>query len=544
MANDPSLLFNTESEEEIYQRLIDDFEDNIGGRRFNIRPGSNLYTLLYPSVTEHIRIKDFAEKLSRLGFLQYTQGDFLDAKAAEYGALRRDAVQASVIVEFVGIEGTEIPFGTLVSTTGTDEMDGVTFVTQETVVIPVSGLIEVVALASDPGVAGNVNPGEINQMVSGIDGVTFVTNNAAGTGGLDIEDDESLRQSALTRAQSIAQSGNKATYTILAMDDPEVGTVYVEDFWDQSNGMSGNGTARIVVGGNVYPWVSPQAIYRLQNQIDPTILPLAFFENESWVGGTEYSTNPIEGYASRILTAAASTTTTMSLLKNMNLSAFDSGDDEVWIELRRLSLDTTIDSMAVRFIHPNGDSAAYTQATIPGSTINALDNITSEGLLKIQRSDFVDVNGTDTFSWAAIGAIEIELSATSVDEASMMVDGLRIRRAKGDFPDGQALVGVQILVRSARALFFDVEADVELTTGMVVTDVYPAIEQSINEYFESATPGSIVRISEVANAIHDSIGVIDYSNIRFITSMGTTTDNVDLAQDERPVLNTLTLTQV
>ena len=549
MPNDPSLLFSDESEDEIYARIVADFGAPPGGQPLNLRPGSNLWTLFRPQVLEHIRIKDFAEKICRLGFLQWSQGDYLDAKAAEFGAIRKEATFASVVVLFVGVEGTIVPSGTIVATSGTSEFDGVRFVTQETVTIPVSGEVEVPAIAEEPGVRGNVNPGDINQIVTGITGISFVTNNGPGQGGLDVEDDESLRQAALVRARSIPQSGNKATYRIIAQDDPEVGTVYVEDFWDQTNGLSGNGTARVVVGGYNNPWVSSQAVERLQQIIDPTIKGIAYFENEAWIDGAQVLDNPIEGYSSRKLEADVSSTESMHLNGSWNLSSWDRPEDEIWFSIRvdDVAEISNISSIEITFGHPSGVAEANAKATLSSAQIAVIDTQTlnTEALIKLPRSAFVITNNTETFSWGNIGVIEFTLNTNSNGPATVVFDGLRVRRDKGDFLDGQAPIGIQILVRSARALFFDLDAEVELAPGQVLFDVESAIDLAIREYFNQVTPGGIVRISEIANAIHDTVGVVDYGNISISNSFyGTYSTNFTLAPDQRPVLNTMMLTQV
>ena len=538
MPSNPSLLFADESDEEIYERLLDDLESPPGGQPLNVRPGSNIYTLLRPMVTEHRRIKDFGESITRLGFLQYSQGAFLDAKALEYGAERNDPVAAMVLLTFNGVEGTVIPNGTVAATTAYEGVESVNFITQNTVTIPVSGTVDVVAVAQYPGAEGNVSPGAIDLMVTPIQGVTSVINDTSGTGGLDEEDDESLRDAALTRARSIPQSGNKATYVILAMDDPEVGTAYVEDFWDITNGMDGNGSAKVIVGGYDNSWVSPLAIDRLQELIDPTIKSLAHFEQESWVGGDIDVANPIEGYSSRVLEAVASTTETMALTReSVDLSRWnDLSNDEIWIDLRRESAANTIQEVEIVLYNGSGESAT---AVLDGTTdINPLPNITTEAMAKVTLDSFVL---TSNFVWADISEVSISLTATVSGTAKMVFDGMRVRRARGGFLAGQAPVGVQILVRSARSLFFDVFADVDTDEGVILSDIEPGIHFAINEYFSLLAPGSVVRMSKIANAIHDVIGVRDYKNISVTTSFGSTSDNVILVSDQRPVLNSLTL---
>lgn len=535
MADSPTTLFPNESDEDIFRRLAADLGNPPNGV-WNLREGSQIYTLLKPLVQEHRRFTDFAEFITSLGFLEYSEGAWLDSKALEYGAIRKEAVAATVIMTFVGDEGTLIPAGTTVATESQDgQFDGIVFSTTADVTIPVLGLVQVTAIAQVAGLSSNVGAGDITLLTSSIPGVTSIYNETAAIGGLDIEDNESLRSNALFRAQSIPQSGNKATYAIMALDDAEVETVYVEDFWDQSNGNSGNGTTRVVIGGGATPHVSTTTVERLQEFIDPTIKNIAHFENEVWTGGVEDIVTPIEGQASRTLTSASSTTTQMELTKTLQLGSFDSNTyDEVWLSLKRVTGTGTLatNALIIRFFSPGGASVGKAEATVTAATINALTNITVEGLLKIVKSGFTITNGSGTFSWNDIAGVTIGLTASGSGPATVAFDGMRIRRGRGGFPSGEATLGTQITVRSARTKAVAITANIVLSTGLVLADVQALAIQNITNYLDSIVPGGTVRINDIGNALHDTDGIIDYNTVQINAS----SSNLVLTSDQRPII--------
>lgn len=80
--------------------------------------------------------------------------------------------------------------------------------------------------AIEEGIAGNVGANAITAMVSGISGVTDITNPDPTEGGTEVEDDEDLRTRFLLHFQG-SGSGNEADYTKWCLSHPGVGKVTV-----------------------------------------------------------------------------------------------------------------------------------------------------------------------------------------------------------------------------------------------------------------------------------------------------------------------------
>jgi uncharacterized phage protein gp47/JayE len=535
----PEAIFATETDEEIYARLLADLGDPPGSAvPWNTRPGSVIHAILQPILLERRRLLDYAEFVVQLGFLQFATGSYLDAKAAEFGVVRSAATPATVTLTFEGEVGTFIDAGTVVSTESDPSTNtpGISFFTNEAVNIGIDGDVDVLATAETGGSQTNVGIHELVILVTSVPGVSSVNNHVPAAGGLDAEDDETLRQKALARAGSFPAGGNKSFYETLALQDPEVGAVYVEDLW------LGPGTGRVVVGGIDDPWVSPTGVERLQERIDPTVKFLAHFELENWTGGTEITSGPLEGQASRSLAATNPTAAIMELDKDLALGAWDDPADEVWIGIRRITDATTIGNLKVIFYAPGGMAEAYAQATVAAVDLNAVAGISTSagGRLVVEQGDFIVTNGTGTFNWNNIGGIRFELNAAAGQTAQVWLDGMRITRKFGGFDTGEALIGIQITVRSARAHEIDVSANLQIEPTLTLSDVEADIQAGMEDLLEQKAPGSIIRLSEVANVIHDTPGVIDYDTL-LVNGLAA---NFQLEADQRAVVGTLSFTLV
>jgi len=171
-----------------------------------------------------------------------------------------------------------------------------------------------------------------------------------------------------------------------------------------------------------------------------------------------------------------------------------------------------------------------------------LSNITTRAVLNIPRSDFTEASD---FSWASVQSVEITLEhpATSSTTNTVVVDGLRIKSTTGGFLTGQVPIGIQVTVRSARSASVDVTGEILLDAGLVVADIEGIIESSISDYFRRLPSGSVIRIAEIANIIHDTRGVVDYENLQ-LNSLSVNTNLTTLESDQGPVLGTLTLTAI
>jgi len=528
-------LLPFEDENTVVARMLSDLPVPPGGESYNTREGSVIHGLFRPIVLERARLLSYAEELFRQSFIAYANGDYLDARAGELGVSRGTALNSVVTITVTGDPGTVINANNAVFASAGDSATGVesvSFIPNEQVTIPSGGSVSVSCTSTTAGTNTNVDAGQVSLVVESPDGVDSVNNAGAASGGADEEDDQSLRLSLAQRLQALAGTGNSAYYRSVALREPDVQNVNVDDLWD------GAGTALVTLSGRLAPFVSPESVARLQNLFDPSVKNIAHFEgNETWTGGSVY-TEALEGEGSRQMSASHSggdTNMSIALEAALDLSEFNSADNEVSVFIKRVSGSARLRNFTIRFLSSNGGTAT---AVVSNTTVNALSGIADRATLPVLISSFTLAG---SFNWASVTGVEFILQApsSSGDDNVLVVDGLRVKSVSGGFLSGQVPIGIQVTVRSARASTVDIDADILLDSGLVVEDVAGIIESSINDYFRRLPPGSVVRVSEIANIIHDTRGVLDYENITF-NALAANTNIENLGSDQGPILGSLT----
>mgnify|MGYP005774844781 FL=1 len=162
-------------------------------------------------------------------------GPWLDKFGDMFGVSRTPAATAHVTVTFTGDDGTTIPAGTVVVSTG-----GLRFATEWEAVIT-DGSAEVSAAAEEAGASYNVAAGTLTRLSVSLGGVNGVTNAAPGEGGADAESDASYYERIHTFLSEPVASGNVNHYKQWARSVSGVGNAAVIPLWD------GNGTVKVVV---------------------------------------------------------------------------------------------------------------------------------------------------------------------------------------------------------------------------------------------------------------------------------------------------------
>lgn len=168
-----------------------------------------------------------AEWTRRQCFPQTAQGEYLDLHAALRGVERKSAAPAKGTIRFsvpaAADSDLTIPAGTVCMTVGL-----VRFETTEQAVLEAGDLyVDVPAQALEAGAAGNVAAGSILSMAVAPPGVAACSNPAAFSGGVDPEEDESLRSRVLATFRRLANGANAAYYEQTAMAFDQVAAVTV-----------------------------------------------------------------------------------------------------------------------------------------------------------------------------------------------------------------------------------------------------------------------------------------------------------------------------
>lgn len=195
--------------EEIYGELRAAFEERTGLRAGE---GCDLTARMYALAAQVYALYIQADWVVRQAFPQTAEGEHLDRHAQLRGLERKGAVAARGVVRFTAGEEAEeervIPEGTVCMTAGL-----VRFETMEEGRLPGGALwTEVPVQALVPGTAGNVAAGAVVSMAVAPVGIAACSNPEAFAGGVDREEDASLRERVLDTFRRLPNGVNAAFY--------------------------------------------------------------------------------------------------------------------------------------------------------------------------------------------------------------------------------------------------------------------------------------------------------------------------------------------
>jgi len=224
--------------EQIYGKIRDAFI-GLNSTITNFNVGSRIRSLFEAVALAIEELWFYADRVYRSLFVVTATGEDLDLRAQELGLQRYSAQKATGIVKFTGEDGTSIPAGTTVSTDPSVD-PVVEFITLEDAVIS-GGVAFVKVEAKEAGLTGNVEAGKITYLPKPIEGVSSVTNPSPTSGGLDEEDDESLRKRCVLRWYSLSYGATENALRSWALEVPGVAEAKVVSAWQ------GPGTAKVLV---------------------------------------------------------------------------------------------------------------------------------------------------------------------------------------------------------------------------------------------------------------------------------------------------------
>ncbi|WP_054955055.1 baseplate J/gp47 family protein [Paenibacillus dakarensis] len=249
------MAYETETQAAIHGRMLDASPPDIDKRQ-----GSVTYDLTAPAAIELEHAYVELDAVLNAGFADTTYGALLDRKAREYGLARKPAVKAIGSVTFSGPDGTVIPAGTVVGTSGETP---VYYVTLAAATIA-GGSVTVAVEAQVGGARGNVGAGAVNTVIGDLAGILTVTNASYFEGGVDAESDASLLARYFERARRPATSGNANQYRQWALEIPGVSDARVYPIW------AGPGTVKVVLLDDDKTAPDPTVVNAAQTYIDPT----------------------------------------------------------------------------------------------------------------------------------------------------------------------------------------------------------------------------------------------------------------------------------
>ncbi|SFL81039.1 baseplate J/gp47 family protein [Salibacterium qingdaonense] len=150
-------------------------------------------------------------------FVETSEGIALNRNAKRQSARRMQPLRSTGSIEITGEEDTVVDSGFVVETSRS-----IRFRTTESVTISSGGTVTADIEAAERGQQGNVNAGDITEIVNPSPGIDSVTNPEATSGGRDRESDEELRE-RLDRTRS---EENRLVFNLL--DVTGVRDVYLD----------------------------------------------------------------------------------------------------------------------------------------------------------------------------------------------------------------------------------------------------------------------------------------------------------------------------
>lgn len=234
----PKFLSNS-SVDEIHGRMLNDLPANM-----DRTAGGFPWDLTHPNALLMSELVEFVlvEALKSM-YPMWAEGVMLDYQGQNRGLMRKSAEYATGAVTITGTAGYVIEAGTVVTTTGINEIETILFKTLEEAVIGDDGTVEVNVRAVTIGALGNVAAGRIDRFDVPNENVISVINAKPTTGGTDTESDDDYRNRLVDYdiAQGESFIGSVADYKRWAMSINGVGGATVIPAQDTS------GTVQIVL---------------------------------------------------------------------------------------------------------------------------------------------------------------------------------------------------------------------------------------------------------------------------------------------------------
>jgi len=501
MATLPEYL-TEEDEESIRQRMMAVLPPDLDKAE-----GSYIWDSITPAAIELALAAIRAQEVLRRGFASTTFGDYLDLRCEEHGITRRPPAKATGQVKFTGAAGTVVPKGTRVATpadraTGTSSVE---FATTDLVTLDAAGAGYAGVEAVLAGCGGNVPAGSISLPVTPVPGITGITNLAETSGGLDTEDDNSLLARYLQKVRTPSAGGNRADYINWAGEVAGVGGVAVIPVRD------GSGTVSIAIIDNDRQPASQELVEEVLNYIaDP------------WTQSVEAETMNIGGFGASIedgevklqYNAAGSGaivhTNINSLLDKPGIWRF-----KPKVKVNTINGVTDLLQLGIW----NTTSGAWARVSSAPGAADAV--ITLQGQDLSLSYDYL----SQDFYWNGTDHLEARITRLTTDNGTVVwVDLAKyVSTFTKETGDGKAPIGAAITVEAATPITINISASLTILSGYDVATVTASATKAIENYLKSLAFQGVndplkptendVKYARVANAILDTEGVEDYTNL-------------------------------
>lgn len=238
-------------EDYTYEALLEDVLDNAPDD-IDTRPGSIFYDAVSGILLKVAKLYTDLDLVFDLVMVNTATGEYLDAKASEYGIARLPATSCRYLFEY---EGTRPDVGERFFT------DGLYFILEEAD----DGILYLEA--EEAGTSSNgIYAGTSAIPVGSIQGLTSAMFGEIYSCGTDAESDESLRERVLEKVAGPAENGNRQHYKSWCESVTGVGRVRITPLWNGENTIKA-----ILINPDGLP-VSDSVENEVQQYIDPNSL--------------------------------------------------------------------------------------------------------------------------------------------------------------------------------------------------------------------------------------------------------------------------------
>lgn len=256
-----------ETRQSIRARLVADLNagrDPSSPTFYDDTPGGVISDLLDLDALEFERLWDVASlDVPAASMVEFAWGVYLDGHASQTSIERGKPVRATGEVTFTGEDGTIIGIGAEVATIQVDaEDEPIVFRTTEGGTIS-GGTVTLPVEAVEEGGQGNLPANSLTDDLTGIEGITSVTNEDSTSSGEDEENDEDFREALKLQFSASHGGGTVDDLKSWALEYPGVGYARIVPLWN------GEGTARVIVTDANNDPVSSLVEDGLQAVIDP-----------------------------------------------------------------------------------------------------------------------------------------------------------------------------------------------------------------------------------------------------------------------------------
>ncbi|MGF0556118.1 baseplate J/gp47 family protein [Clostridioides difficile] len=254
----PIPVFLTEDEEAIHERMLSNFQD------VSILEGDFVYDATRPTAEQIAELKQLGlQNNLKIAFPQTSYGEYLEWLGECKGVFKNQPTKSVGVITFIGIQGTIITKGTIVTTIATDEKQSIEFELLETKTIGENETVDIKAECRETGTIGNVSQNTVTVLLGSINGIKSVNNKEDFKGGTDIEDEEHFRERVLVAEQEDKLSGANSDYIRWAKEVDGVGYAYVVPEWN------GAGTVKVLILDKNRKAATQELIEKVQEYIYP-----------------------------------------------------------------------------------------------------------------------------------------------------------------------------------------------------------------------------------------------------------------------------------